>query len=329
VFTAADFAECPPIAGEGAATLAGKLDAALGSSAGAYTVVLEGTETDLGSFTPKTLNVTEGRDIRITVRGNGNTVTLSSSSEGSLFTLGAGSGSSLGLELHDLTLVGRTNNNASMVQVISGGSLEMKAGSRITGNSSYSAYGGGVYVYSSGTFTKQPGAVIYGSNESVSALRNTTGANGHAVYVGGSPPKTRYTAAGTGITLDSSLGGSAGDWEEPLPSTSSDGISGITYSSVSGGEWTVQSDGRRKSPSIAHSGATKTRVSFTSAAANANITIALDVSSESGYDFAFISTLDNGSATYSSGYYTGSRISGTVSVTVSIPVPAAGSLNGK
>jgi hypothetical protein len=102
-------------------------------------------------------------------------------------------------------------------------------------------------------------------------------------------------------------------------------ITDITYSSVSGGTWTLQSDGRRKSPAISHNGVTKARVSFTSTGADADITIALDVSSESGYDFAFISTLDNASATYDSGYYTGSRISGTQSVSITIPVPTAGS----
>ncbi|MDR1901803.1 MAG: fibronectin type III domain-containing protein [Treponema sp.] len=101
-------------------------------------------------------------------------------------------------------------------------------------------------------------------------------------------------------------------------------IGNITYSSVSSGTWTVQSDGRRKSPAIAHNGITKSRVSFTSSGAT-SITIRLDVSSESGCDFAFIGTLDNVSATSSSGYYSGSRISGTNSVTVTIPVPTAGS----
>jgi hypothetical protein len=536
--TAADFAECPPLAGEGAATLADKLDAALASPAGAYTVVLDGTETDLTSFSPKTLTVTEGRDIRITLRGNGNTVTLGST--GSLFSLGAYSGSP-NLELQDLTLAGRTGNNAPLVQVNTGGTLEMKAGSRITGNSSsspgggvyvgsgtftmsggavsgnsssysygggggvyvgngtftmsggavsgnssssygggggvyvnsgtftmsggavsgnsssysssssapsygggvyvgngtftmsggavsgnsssasssassyssssassygggvyvgngtftmsggavsgnsssasfgssygggvyigngtftmnegamvsgnssyssYSAsYGGGVYVggtftmsggavvsgnsaasygggvYVGGTFTKQPGAVIYGSNESDSALKNTAGTDGHAAYVASSPPKIRNTTAGTDITLDSSLSDFANDWGDPPPPPS-EGINGIIYSSISGGTWTVQSDGRRKSPSISHSSTTKTRVSFTSTEPDATIRIALNVSSESGCDFAFISTLDNGSATYDSGYYTGSRISGTASVTVTIPVSTAGS----
>jgi hypothetical protein len=97
-------------------------------------------------------------------------------------------------------------------------------------------------------------------------------------------------------------------------------VTGITYDDA----WDLQSDGRRKSPAISHNSVTKTRVSFT-AGANAFIVIQLDVSSESGYDYAFISTLDNGSATYSSGYYTGSRISGEQSVMVTIPVPTAGS----
>jgi hypothetical protein len=104
----------------------------------------------------------------------------------------------------------------------------------------------------------------------------------------------------------------------------SSGISGITYSAVSGDPWTPEADGRYQSPATANSTTTKERVTFT-AETGANITVQLEVSSESGYDYAFISTLDNGSATYSSGYFTGSRISGTTSVTVSIPVPTAGS----
>ncbi|MDR1902409.1 MAG: hypothetical protein LBQ88_09045 [Treponema sp.] len=103
-------------------------------------------------------------------------------------------------------------------------------------------------------------------------------------------------------------------------------ISNITYSTLSGhSTWTLQSDGRRKSPTIGSYSVTKSRVSFTTSRANASIKIQLDVSSEQGYDFAFISTLDNASATYESGYYSGDRISGTNSVTVTIPVPTAGS----
>jgi hypothetical protein len=98
------------------------------------------------------------------------------------------------------------------------------------------------------------------------------------------------------------------------------GIGNIWYSSVSGGEWTLQGDGSRRSPSIGHNGVTKARINFTSGSSNASITIQLRVSSESGCDFAFISQLDDDSATDS-----GSVISGETSVTVTIPVSSAGS----
>jgi hypothetical protein len=108
------------------------------------------------------------------------------------------------------------------------------------------------------------------------------------------------------------------------PPPPSSGISGISYSAVSGNPWTLEADGSYKSPAIGHSATTKERISFT-AEAGAVIVVRLEVSSQSGYDYAFISTLDNDSATYSSGYFTGSRISGTTWATVSIPVPTAGS----
>jgi hypothetical protein len=67
-----------------------------------------------------------------------------------------------------------------------------------------------VYV-DGGTFTKQGGGTIYGSDQS-SALKNTANGDtyGHAVYVSGSPAKKRNTTAGLGVTLNS---GTAGGWE--------------------------------------------------------------------------------------------------------------------
>jgi hypothetical protein len=95
-------------------------------------------------------------------------------------------------------------------------------------------------------------------------------------------------------------------------------IDNITYV----GAWTLQGDGSRKSPAIGHGNTTKMRVNFTSTA-NSSITILLKVSSV-GNSCAFISTLDNASATFSSGYYPDSRISGTTSVPITIPVPTSG-----
>jgi hypothetical protein len=68
---------------------------------------------------------------------------------------------------------------------------------------------------SNGTFIKQAGGIIYGSNES-NALKNTATRGdgyGHAVYDSWSPTKKRNTTAGTGVTLDSRVTGTAGGWE--------------------------------------------------------------------------------------------------------------------
>jgi hypothetical protein len=89
--------------------------------------------------------------------------------------------------------------------------------------------------------------------------------------------------------------------------------------------WTLQSDGRRKSPVIGHDAATKARVSFTSTVSNASITIQLDVSSESSWDWAFISKLDDSNANSDINFSTDSKISGTTSKTVTIQVPNPGS----
>ena len=221
---------------------------------------------------------------------------------------------------------------------MSSGTFTMNGG-EISGNSAAgsSSGGGGVYVYSNGTFTKESGGTIYGSNAE-DALKNTAGsgnAYGHGVYVDSS--KKRNTTAGAGLTLDSSLDGAAGGWVDQYTVTfDADGgspatqtmtvdsstISNIQYSSVSGGEWTIQSDERLLSPAIAHNGVTKARLSFTSVESNTSISIQLDVSSEANFDYAFISNLDSSSATATSDYYR--RISGEESVTLSIPVSNAG-----
>jgi hypothetical protein len=121
-FTVEDFAECDPVVGVSEGTLAAKLDAALDSPSGSYTIVLAGTEADLVGFTPKTLNVTGNKDITVTIRGNGNKVQLGSI--GSLFAVEPVSGSSLKLVLQAVKLRGRSSNNSSLVRVESGASLE-------------------------------------------------------------------------------------------------------------------------------------------------------------------------------------------------------------
>jgi hypothetical protein len=83
------------------------------------------------------------------------------------------------------------------------------SGGTISGNTS--EVGGGVCV-SGGTFTKQSGGTIYGSDASA-LLKNTASSDsyGHAVYIyDDSRNKKRNTTAGVGVTLNS---GSSSGWE--------------------------------------------------------------------------------------------------------------------
>jgi uncharacterized repeat protein (TIGR02543 family) len=304
---------------------------------GAYTITVKNNET----IAPTTLWYSAS-NVSISIVGGAAERTVSLSSNGSLFTVNSGVILTLG---NNVSLQGRSSNTASLVRVNIGGTLVMENGSKISGNSNLSSdgggvfvgngstftqnggtisgnsanRGGGVFVDSSGTFTKQSGGTIYGSNAS-DTLKNTATSGddyGHAVYVSGSPSKLRNSTADSGVTLNSAVSGDAGGWETVL----AEGISNITYSSVSGGEWTLQPDGSRKSPSISDNTTTKARIDFTSTA-GASIMIQLTVSSEANYDWAFIGGLDNEDATYSN-YY--SRISGEDSVTVTITIPSAGS----
>jgi hypothetical protein len=147
-------------------------------------------------------------------------------------------------------LRGLSDTNASLVKVDSGGALELRAGSVVTGNtsvSSSSSYGGGVYVgsngtftmsggeisgntasfwgggvfvYSNGNFTKTGGGTVYGYAEGdakSNTVQNSSGVvvsnRGHAVYVDSNPVKRRETTAGSTINLDSAVAGMAGRWE--------------------------------------------------------------------------------------------------------------------
>jgi hypothetical protein len=197
-FTPADFFACPPVVGDSATTLKDKLDAALGSPAGSYTVVLDGSETDLTFFEPQTLNVT-GKNINITLRGAGSTVQVDRTGT-PLFTLGAASGSTLSLALQDITLKGKSGNSVPVIRVNNRGTLSLKAGSRITGNTSSS--GGGVYVYY-GSFTMSGGAV---SGNTASSSSSSSSSYGGGVYVS-SGSFTMSGGAVSGNTSSSDGGG--------------------------------------------------------------------------------------------------------------------------
>lgn len=200
---------------------------------GTYTITLKTNET----IPPKTLAYGE-KNVSLTLEGDTSERGIILNSPGALFTVEKGVSLILGAHV---TLWGQSSNTASLVRVNSGGTLMMKAGSKITGNTmnSPSGNGGGVYV-AGGTFTmksgaisgntsfsgggvyvssssnsrfiKMPGAVIYGSNAD-STLKNTARRNGQAVYVDTSPSKRHNATAGSGVSLDSSVNGAAGGWE--------------------------------------------------------------------------------------------------------------------
>jgi TolB-like protein len=159
-----------------------------------------------------------------------NSSTASSNSESFSVSYGGGVSVSGGtFTMAGGTISGNTansssNSNSSIygggVFVYGSGTFTM-AGGTISGNTastdskSADSKGGGVYVF--GTFTKQSGGVIYGSNASAS-LKNTVtsgDANGHAVYfhISDSSNRKRNSTAGAGVTLNSNVSGSVGGWE--------------------------------------------------------------------------------------------------------------------
>jgi uncharacterized repeat protein (TIGR02543 family) len=129
-----------------------------------YTVEISADE----SIGPQTLSYSGKNNINITLKGMGATRTINLSSNGSLFTIGAGV--TLVLD-SNLTLLGRSDNSASVVNVGAGGTLSMKAGTTIRDNTT-SGNGGGVNA--AGTFTMNGGTITA-----------NTAVNGGGVYVTG------------------------------------------------------------------------------------------------------------------------------------------------
>jgi len=110
------------------------------------------------SLAPSTLSYSDSV-ITIMLNGSGTMRTVNLSSRGRLFIIDSGVTLILG---NNITLRGRSDNNAPLVRVNSGGALEMRTGSVITGNSSTSGgmyYGGGGVQVASGTFTMNGGKI--------------------------------------------------------------------------------------------------------------------------------------------------------------------------
>jgi hypothetical protein len=140
-----------------------------------------------------------GNNVRITLSGGSGPKTVSLLTTGSLFAIGSNVTLTLGGKV---TLQGRTDNSAPLVQVNSGGNLVMEKDSKITGNTnngSGDGGGGGVYV-DGGNFTMNDGEISgntsgYGGgvyvNDGMFTMNggtisgNTANTRGGGVYVNG------------------------------------------------------------------------------------------------------------------------------------------------
>jgi hypothetical protein len=123
-----------------------------------YTVILGADESlppwTLGGYSSGSTTVFNGKTgITLTLKGKNPGTLISLSANGRLFSVN--DGVKLVLD-QNITLKGRTTNNDSLLYMYYG-SVEMRSGSKITGNTS--SYGGGVYVGSNGTFTMSDGEI--------------------------------------------------------------------------------------------------------------------------------------------------------------------------
>jgi len=180
-----------------------------------YIVEITGNE----SVAPQTLSFAGRNDVTVILRGRGAMRTLGLSTNGNLFTVGAGV--TLVLDMN-LTLNGRSGNNRALVEVNDGGTLTMNAGARIAGNinttTSPLTEGGGVRINSGGRFNMRGGEIatntgccgggvhnagdfrisgglIHGSSAAL-GFRNTATNNGAALFNSGTAWHGTFNAAG-------------------------------------------------------------------------------------------------------------------------------------
>jgi len=200
-----------------------------------YTIVAQASE----SLAPVTINAYSSTNIILS--GGTTEKTISLSSNGSLFTISYGT---LTLE-NNITLEGRSSNNASLVKVnSSGASLVMKTGSKIQNNTvimnDNNACGGGVYIYG-GSFTMD-GGTISGNRVQVNSspgYSSTVRAKGGGVYFytgsfimnGGTI--SNNTAESSSVLLTSySYGGGVSAWDNSTFAMKGGTISGNSVKSA-------------------------------------------------------------------------------------------------
>jgi len=164
------------------------------------------------SIVPHILSYEGKENIAIKLIGDDPTRSVSLSSTGSIFTVGNGVTLELGV-----TLKGHDVNNTALVYVNSGGTLIMKAGSAITGNTG-GGVGGGVWV--DGTFTMDGGTISHNTSTNGGGVAVNTGgtftmnigeiSNNIASHYGGGVHVNGTFTMNGGIILDNTAASSSG-----------------------------------------------------------------------------------------------------------------------
>jgi hypothetical protein len=136
----------------------------------------------IGTQNPANTSTGTKKNLTITLKGATDGITITKTGTGALFYVYDASGSVANLILENITLKGNATGSSALVRAGTStaykGTLTMKAGSRITGNTSNSSTGAGVYVAAGSTFNMEGGSIDGNT---------TTGASGRgvAVYGGG------------------------------------------------------------------------------------------------------------------------------------------------
>jgi hypothetical protein len=183
-----------------------KTNAAAGTT---YSVLLDAGET-LSPTELSSAQLNNANNIVISLKGLGTERIIQLGSNGILFRVRQGI--TLILDGY-LTLKGRSSNTDSLVRVYSGGTLQMKGNSKISGNKadSIGIGGGGVYVECDGNFTKTGSTVVANSN---TVKINGTGQTnkGAAVYVDST--HRRETTVSAGQNMSKSGSSYTGQWND-------------------------------------------------------------------------------------------------------------------
>jgi uncharacterized repeat protein (TIGR02543 family) len=193
----------------------------------AYTITINADETI--DPTPLSYGVS---NVSISIIGGDAERIVSLSTAGSLFTVGNGVTLTLG---NNVSLQGRSDNTASLVQVNNGGTLVMDSGSKISGNSNSASSGGGVYVDSGGTFTMSNGT-ISGNTTAINAGGGVYVTNGTFTINGGIINNNTAGASGGGVNVSGTFTMSGGTISGNTANHPTYGGGGVFMNS---GTWTM------------------------------------------------------------------------------------------